>query len=57
MLKAHFGVTVPDLTVQVPEYLAGKRVPLNITQVLQTSETSSTPLGTTGAFSKHIITK
>lgn len=51
MLKAHFGVTVPDLTVQVPEYLAGKRVPLNITQVLQTSETSSTPLGTTGAFS------
>lgn len=51
MLKAHFGVTVPDMTVQVPEYLAGKRVPLNITQVLQTSETSTTPLGTTGAFS------
>lgn len=51
MLKAHFGTTVPDLTVQVPEYLVGKRVPLNITQVLQTSQTDNTPLGTTGAFS------
>lgn len=51
MLKAHFGVSIPDSTVQVPEYLAGKRIPLNMTQVLQTSETSSTPLGTTGAFS------
>ncbi len=52
MLKAHFGVTIPDLTVQVPEYLGGKRFPLNITQVLQTSQTSDTsPLGATGAFS------
>ena len=51
MLKAHFGVTIPDLTIQVPEYLGGKRVPLNITQVLQTSETNISPLGTTGAFS------
>ena len=52
ILKAHFGVTIPDLTVQVPEYLGGKRIPLNITQVLQTSETSNTsPLGATGAFS------
>lgn len=51
MLKAHFGVSIPDLTIQVPEYLGGKRVPLNITQVLQTSENGSTPLGYTGAFS------
>lgn len=51
MLKAHFGVSIPDATVQVPEYLAGKRIPLNMSQVLQTSETSSTPLGSTGAFS------
>ena len=52
MLKAHFGVTIPDLTIQVPEYLGGKRVPLNITQVLQTSESTNTsPLGATGAFS------
>lgn len=50
-LKGHFGVTIPDSTAQVPQYLGGKRVPLNITQVLQTSETNETPLGTTGAFS------
>lgn len=51
MLKAHFGVSIPDATVQVPEYLSGKRVPLNMTQVLQTSETGTSPLGSTGAFS------
>ena len=51
MLKAHFGVSIPDSTVQVPEYLAGKRIPLNMSQVLQTSENGSSPLGTTGAFS------
>ena len=52
VLKSFYGVTIPDYTVQVPEYLGGKRIPLNITQVLQTSETGSTsPLGATGAFS------
>lgn len=52
MLKAHFGVSIPDLTVQVPEYLGGKRVPLNVDQVLQTSSTDEvSPLGSTGAFS------
>ena len=51
MLKAHFGVSIPDNTVQVPEYLGGKRIPLNMQQVLQTSENGSSPLGTTGAFS------
>lgn len=52
MLKSHFGVTIPDATIQVPEYLGGKRVPLNITQVLQTSSTNDvSPLGSTGAFS------
>ena len=51
LLKSHFGVTVPDLTVQVPEYICGKHIPLNVTQVLQNSETANTPLGTTGAFS------
>lgn len=51
MLKAQYGVTIPDNTVQVPEYLGGKRVPLNMQQVIQTSETGTTPLGSTGAFS------
>ena len=52
VLKSFFGVTIPDYTVQVPEYLGGKRIPLNITQVLQTSSTDTvSPLGATGAFS------
>lgn len=52
LLNALFGVKAPSGLLQMSEYLAGGRVPINITQVLQTSETSSgSPLGTTGAFS------
>lgn len=51
MLRAQYGVSIPDNTVQVPEYLGGKRIPLNMQQVIQNSETATTPLGTTGAFS------
>lgn len=53
VLRAHFGVTVPDSRAMIPEYLGGKRMPINIQQVLQTSETTSsgTPQGNTAAFS------
>lgn len=52
LLKAHFGVTAPDSRVQVPEYLGGCRVPININQVLQTSSTNNvTPQGNTAAYS------
>lgn len=52
ILNAHFGVTSPDSRLQRPEYLGGKRVPINIDQVLQTSATTSTsPQGNTAAFS------
>ena len=52
LLKAHFGVTAPDARVQVPEYLGGCRVPININQVLQTSSTDTTsPQGNTAAYS------
>lgn len=52
ILKSHFGVTIGDSRVQVPEYLGGKRVPINVTQVLQSSSsTSDSPLGFTGAYS------
>lgn len=51
-MKAHFGVTSPDATQAVPEFLGGKRLPLNISQVLQTSATDSTsPQGNTAAYS------
>lgn len=52
ILKSHFGVTSPDARLQRPEYLGGKRVPINMQQVLQTSATDETsPQGNTAAFS------
>ena len=54
LLKAHYDTTIRNDVIQRPEYLGGKRIPLNITQVLQTSssqEANALPLGFTGAFS------
>lgn len=52
MIKAHFGVTSPDARQQRPEYLGGTRMPINISQVVQTSSTDSTsPQGNTAAYS------
>ena len=52
IIKSHFGVTSPDSRQQRPEYLGGKRIPININQVLQTSSTDNTsPQGNTAAFS------
>lgn len=54
-LAAHFHVNVPDLTIQVPEFLAGKSTPINVSQVVQTSAGSeASDLGFTGAFSKTV---
>lgn len=52
IIKSHFGVTSPDARQQRPEYLGGKRIPINIDQVLQTSSTDTiSPQGNTAAFS------
>lgn len=51
ILKNHFGVTSPDSRLQRPEYLGGNRVPININQVVQTSNTANTPQGNTAAYS------
>lgn len=53
-IKSHFNVTNPDYRLQRPEYLGGKRIPINMNTVVQNSPTVSdttTPLGTTGAYS------
>jgi hypothetical protein len=51
-ILSHFGVSVADSRVQVPEFLGGKRSPLNVQQVAQTSQaTSSSPLASLGAYS------
>lgn len=51
-LQAHFGVISPDARLQRPEFLGGKRVPLSMQQVTQTSASSdSSPLGQVSAYS------
>lgn len=51
-ILSHFGVSVADSRVQVPEFLGGKRSPLNVQQVAQTSQaTGTSPLASLGAYS------
>ena len=52
VLRAHFGVSSPDARLQRSEYLGGKRVPVNMNQVLQMSASSEdSPQGNTAAYS------
>lgn len=58
VLREHFGVISPDSRMQIPEYLGGYRLPINISQVIQTSSTDSTsPLGNTAALSVTSMNK
>lgn len=53
-VRALFGVSISDKTVQVPEYLGGGRYHVNINQIVQTSgqqTENDTPIGETGALS------
>ena len=45
-LRAHFGVKSSDARLQRPEYLGGGKSPVVIGEVVQTSETETTPQGT-----------
>lgn len=57
MIASHFGVHSPDARMQRPEYLGGKRVPINIADVTQTSATGEvTPQGNVAGVSKTIDT-
>lgn len=48
----HYGVNIGDNTVQVPQYLCGKRIPLSVQQVAQTSEgTEDSPLASLAGYS------
>lgn len=52
MIKSFFNVTSPDARLQRPEYLGGNRIPININQVIQQSQSSdNSPLGNTAAMS------
>lgn len=51
-IYGHYGVSNGDGRMQVPEFLCGKRIPLNVQQVAQTSaSTSDSPLAALGGFS------
>lgn len=51
-VRGHFGVTVPDYRIQRSEYIGGRHIHVNMSQVLQTSSTDETsPQGNTAAFS------
>ena len=44
-LQAHFGVAPEDARLQRPEYIGGSKSPIIISEVLQTSETDTSPQG------------
>ena len=51
-IQSAFGVTSGDARLQRSEFLGGRRTPLNVQQVAQTSSsTESSPLGDVGAYS------
>lgn len=58
IIKAHFGVTSPDMRLQRPEYLGGGSTPININAVPQTQATQATitpqaNLAATGTVASH----
>lgn len=51
LLYSHFGVLSDDARLQIPEYLGGDRIPINMEQVVQTSESNTTPQGNASGLS------
>lgn len=49
--KEFFGAVSSDARLQRPEYLGGHRIPINIREVLNTSQSATDFLGDTGAMS------
>lgn len=53
IIRNVFGTTAPDYRLQRSEYIGGFRLPINISQVIQSDAgaNDATPLGHTGAYS------
>lgn len=51
LIRSMFSVTSPDARLQRPEYLGGMRRRLNVNQIVQQSETNTTPQGNLAAIS------
>lgn len=54
MIKAHYGVQVPDYRIQDPEYIGGGQWHMSPRQLLQTSQTDTTPQGTRTGYMEQI---
>lgn len=50
-LKQHFHVNASDQSLQRPQFLGSKSIPININSVIQTSETGNTPQGNIAGYS------
>lgn len=46
LIRSHFNVSPQDSRLQRPEYIVGIKNPIQVSEVLQTSETDQTPQGT-----------
>lgn len=54
-LLGHFGVSNPDSRLQFTEFLGGGRIPVNVEEVRQTSQsTEASPLANVGALSLSV---
>jgi hypothetical protein len=59
-LSGTWGITSPDSRLQIPEYIGGQRIAINVNQVVQTSQTDTTTgqaLGNTAAYSLTTCSK
>ena len=59
-LAGTWGVTSPDSRLQIPEYIGGQRIAINVNQVIQTSQTdekTGQALGNTAAYSLTTCSK
>lgn len=59
-LAGTWGVTSPDSRLQIPEYIGGQRIAINVNQVIQTSQTDAQTgqaLGNTAAYSMTTCSK
>lgn len=52
IIRGIWGVNSPNASLHVPEYLGGKRIPINVNTIVQNSSSvSDSPLGETGGMS------
>lgn len=56
IIQSRWSTTAPDLVLDRCEYLGGKRTPVSMMEVLQTSETGTTVLGSDAGHSKTFDT-